>query len=184
MLINTTPPTADQQLRFAEWMPLALAQARLGLEAGEAPIGCVLFHEDGAVVSSAYNTMVATSCLVAHAEINALMSAAGKTAIGERLTMVSSLEPCVMCTGAAMEAGVTTIVFALRAPADAGTTRVQAPSSPGGSNPDIFGDVLASASRKLFVDWITRHEDNASRDVQRRFVAQLLMLTKSMNGRD
>jgi tRNA(adenine34) deaminase len=175
--MTDTPLPAIKQSHFTGWVSLALAQAEYALDAGEAPIGCVLLREDGSVVASAYNTMVATGCLIAHAEINALTAAAGKTVRGERLTMVSSLEPCVMCTGAAMEAGVATIVFALRAPADAGSTRVRPPSSPEASMPDIFGDVLADSSRKLFVDWLSRHEGDASRESQRRFVSQLLALT-------
>lgn len=175
--MTDSPLTATKHSQFTGWVSLALAQAEQALAAGEAPIGCVLLREDGSVVASAYNTMLASGCLIAHAEINALTAAAGKSVPGERLTMVSSLEPCVMCTGAAMEAGVATIVFALRAPADAGSTRVQPPSSPEASVPDIFGDVLADSSRKLFVDWIDKHEGDASRESQRRFISQLLALT-------
>ncbi len=158
-------------------MLLALEQAELALSAGEAPIGCVLLRADGSLLSVGYNTMVATGNLVAHAEINALISAAGKTAEGESLIMVSTLEPCVMCTGAAMQAGVVRIVYALKAPADSGTSRVKPPESPDSTLPEVVGDVRAGSSRKLFTDWMERHAGDESRAVQRRFVDQLLALT-------
>ena len=160
-----------------DWMLLALQQAERALTKGEAPIGCVLLHADGTVVASAYNTMVSSGSLIAHAEINVFAAGAGKTAEGESLTLVSILEPCVMCLGAAMQAGVGTVVYGLQAPADAGTGRVKPPASPDATMPVIIGDVLADYSRKLFADWIEMHEGDASRDAQRRFVTQLLTLT-------
>ena len=44
-----------------------------------------------------------------------------------------------MCTGAAMEAAVDVILFGLRAPADAGSSRVEPPQSPESQMPRIIG---------------------------------------------
>ena len=51
-----------------------------------------------------------------------------------------------MCTGAAMEAAVDTIIYGLRAPADAGTGRVAPPRSPESQMPRIISDVRAAES--------------------------------------
>ena len=171
--------TRQQVGKASDWMLLALEQAERGLAAGEAPIGCVLLRADGSLLSTGFNSMRATGNLIAHAEINALVAAAGKTAEGEPLIMVSTLEPCVMCTGAVMEAGVVTIVYALQAPADSGTSRVKPPESPDSTAPEIVGNVRAHASRTLFTEWTVRHAGDASRAAQRRFVEQLLALTDS-----
>ena len=51
--------------------------------------------------------------------------------LGKRgIALVSTLEPCVMCLGAAMEVGVTRVLFGLNAPADNGTQQVKPPESP------------------------------------------------------
>ena len=118
--------TGDEQARA--WMRQALTVAAEGLASGEAPIGSLLVQQDGRVVGSGHNLMHGTRNVILHAEIVALSSAAGKVCWGSRgLTLVSTLEPCVMCTGAAMEAGVDRIIFGLPAPADCGTGRVMAP---------------------------------------------------------
>jgi len=180
--MNAALNPATIRAHVSSWMRLALDQAEQALSAGEAPIGCVLLHADGSVLSAGFNTMVATGNLIAHAEINAFTSAAGRTAEGESLILVSTLEPCVMCTGAAMQAGVVTIVYALKAPADAGTSRVKPPESPDSTMPEVIGDVFADASRKLFTDWIMLHDGDQSRAAQRRFVDQLLALTATVSA--
>jgi tRNA(Arg) A34 adenosine deaminase TadA len=77
-----------------------------------------------------------------------------------------------MCTGAAMEAAVDTIIYALRAPADNGSTRVQPPQSPESQMPRIVGHVLAGESRALFEEWLDANRDTP----QASFVKQLLEL--------
>ena len=159
------------------WMDLALAQSRLALDVGEAPIGCVLLNSSGDVIGVGYNTLLATGNPTLHAEINAFAAAAGRFGAAKDLVMVSTLEPCVMCTGAAMQAGVTTIVYGLQAPADSGTGRVSPPTSPGATNPTVIGNIGALESRELFVAWMEKHDGDESRAEQRAFVEQLLTLT-------
>jgi tRNA(adenine34) deaminase len=149
----------------------ALAVAREGMAAGEAPIGCVIARGDGRIITRAFNEMNRTQCKIAHAEIVAFHRAAGAVPLDARdLILVSTLEPCVMCTGAAMEAAVDTIVFGLRAPADSGTGRVTPPQSPESQMPAIIGDVLAQESRALFEQWLARNADSP----QAAYVKQLL----------
>ncbi|MDQ3440524.1 MAG: deaminase, partial [Planctomycetota bacterium] len=120
------------------------------------------------------NEMNRTRNKTAHAEIVAFARAAGKVPLDARdLLLVSTLEPCVMCTGAAMEAAVDTIVYGLRAPADSGTGRVTPPQSPESKMPRILGDVLADESRKLFEEWLARNADSP----QAAYVKQLLATT-------
>jgi HAD superfamily hydrolase (TIGR01549 family) len=152
----------------------ALAAAREGMAAGEAPIGCALADGDGRVVARGFNRLNATEDRTAHAEMVTFREAAGRVPAAARdLILVSTLEPCVMCTGAAMEAAVDTIVYALRAPADNGSTRVQPPQSPESQMPRIVGDVLAGESRELFEAFLKVVKNPK----QRAFVEQLLTLT-------
>ncbi len=158
----------------------ALAAAREGMGAGEAPIGCVLARGDGSIVARAFNEMNRTQSKIAHAEIVAFQRAAGKVPLDARdLILVSTLEPCVMCTGAAMEAAVETIVFGLRAPADSGTGRVTPPQSPESQMPRIIADVLADESRRLFEQWLAMNATSP----QAAYVKQLLSQTPEANDR-
>ncbi|MEO5929679.1 MAG: HAD-IA family hydrolase [Candidatus Kapaibacterium sp.] len=131
-LATASPGPAHLTNDFMErLMREALATARDGMEAGEAPIGAVLARGDGTIIARGHNRMQATGSKVAHAEMVAFEAAAGKVPIDARdLLLISTLEPCVMCTGAAMQGAVDVIVYGLRAPADSGTGRVRPPQSP------------------------------------------------------
>jgi len=159
---------------LTRWMEEALLEARIGLEAGEAPIGALLVNADGDVIGRGHNTIRATGNPTMHAEMNAFANGAGKFDDTGGLCLVSTLEPCVMCTGAAMQAGVTTIIYGLPAPADSGTGRVSPPTSPDATNPVVTGGIRAAASRALFVQWLENHEGDESREGQRAFISQLL----------
>lgn len=93
-------------------MALALAQARLALAAGEVPIGAVIVAA-GKVVGEGFNQPIAARDPTAHAEIVALRQAA--TATGNyRLTgctLYVTVEPCVMCVGAAFHARLDRLVY-------------------------------------------------------------------------
>jgi tRNA(adenine34) deaminase len=93
----------------------ALAQARAAEEAGEAPVGAVV-AVDGEIVGRGANASIARNDPTAHAEVLALREAA--TRIGNyRLTgstLYCTLEPCVMCAGALVNARVKRLVFGAR----------------------------------------------------------------------
>lgn len=155
----------------------ALAAAREGMAAGEAPIGCVIARGDGTVVARGWNEMNASGSKIAHAEIVTFGRLGDGVPLDARdLVMVSTLEPCVMCTGAAMVSAVDTILFGLRAPADSGSGRVRPPESPESQMPRIVGDVLARECRALFAEWYAEHEG----EEQAKYVGQLLELTKDL----
>ena len=97
-----------------ELMELALDQARAAAAAGEAPIGAILFDPaSGAVIARAHNQPIGLSDPTGHAEILALRSAAEQ--LGNYrltgLTLVVTLEPCAMCTGAISHARIGRLVF-------------------------------------------------------------------------
>ena len=95
-------------------MAVALAEARAAADAGEAPIGAVVFDPlNGEVVARAGNAPIGTSDPTAHAEIRALREAA-KARGNYRLTdlvLVVTLEPCAMCAGAISHARIGRLVF-------------------------------------------------------------------------
>jgi HAD superfamily hydrolase (TIGR01509 family) len=163
--------------RLESLMDEALAEARAGMDEGnDAPIGAVLARGDGTVLARGHNRLHSGRDRIAHAEIEALAAAAGAVPSGARdLVLVTTLEPCVMCTGAAMEAAVDTVVFGLRAPPDAGSDRVRAPSSPESQMPRIVGPLRAERSRALLEEWLAR----GGNVDQRAYVEQVLTSRES-----
>ena len=97
-------------------MRLALEEAARAGRSGEVPVGAVIVSAAGDVLAAAHNQPVARNDPTAHAEMLALRDAAAK--IGnyrlEGTTMYVTLEPCVMCAGALVQARVARLVFGSR----------------------------------------------------------------------
>ena len=96
-------------------MPRALDLARSAAEAGEAPIGCVIVDETGAVIAEGANAPIASHDPTAHAEIVALRKAAAALEnyrLKPNLTLYVTLEPCAMCAGAISHARIARLVYA------------------------------------------------------------------------
>ncbi len=93
-------------------MRVALAEARAGLTAGEVPVGAVVVLDD-VIIGQAHNAPIALGDPTAHAEVLALREAARKAGNYRlpRATLYATLEPCVMCCGAAIHARVARIVY-------------------------------------------------------------------------
>ena len=79
----------------------ALEQAKTGLREGGLPIGSVLADRNGDIVARGYNLRVQTGDPTAHAETVCIRNAGRRRDWGE-LTLVSTLSPCIMCTGTAL----------------------------------------------------------------------------------
>jgi tRNA(adenine34) deaminase len=97
------------------FMQEALALAREAERAGEVPVGAVLV-QDGIILGRGFNSPISRNDPTAHAEIQALRQAAG-AARNYRLegaVLYVTLEPCVMCAGAAVAARIARLVFGSR----------------------------------------------------------------------
>jgi len=79
----------------------AITEARKGLAEGGLPIGSVLADSQGRIVARGHNLRVQTGDPTAHAETVCLRNA-GRRRDWPELTLVSTLSPCIMCTGTAL----------------------------------------------------------------------------------
>jgi len=79
----------------------AIAEARLGLSEGGIPIGSVLAAAGGKIISRGHNLRVQTGDPTAHAEVACIRNA-GRRTDWHKLVLVSTLSPCIMCTGASL----------------------------------------------------------------------------------
>jgi tRNA(adenine34) deaminase len=92
-------------------MELALGQAMLS--GVDVPVGAVLLDPAGQVVAAAHNEKELTGDPTAHAELLAIQrvgKAKGDWRL-EDLTLVVTLEPCVMCAGAIVAARIPKVIF-------------------------------------------------------------------------
>lgn len=99
-------------------MHLALQQAEMAGEQGEAPVGAVVLDYCGDVLATAHNQTVLQVDPAGHAEIVALRMAAARVG-NHRLNgavLVVTLEPCLMCLGAMVQARIAGLVFGARDP--------------------------------------------------------------------
>ncbi|HEX6822905.1 MAG TPA: nucleoside deaminase [Candidatus Sulfotelmatobacter sp.] len=79
----------------------ALQEAKTGLREGGLPIGSALADRAGRVVARGHNLRVQTGDPTAHAETVCIRNA-GRRRDWHELTLVSTLSPCIMCTGTAL----------------------------------------------------------------------------------
>ncbi|MGA2620083.1 MAG: tRNA adenosine(34) deaminase TadA [Thermoguttaceae bacterium] len=94
------------------FMQQALAEARQALDEDEVPVGAIIVHE-GRVIARAHNQRERLRDPTAHAEMIAITQAAqGRQSWRlEGCTLYVTLEPCVMCAGAIVQARIPTLVF-------------------------------------------------------------------------
>jgi len=97
----------------ASAMRRALALAAEASAASEIPVGAVVLDSAGVIIAEGRNTREATHDPTGHAEIEALRSAAASVGSWnlEGHTLVVTLEPCVMCAGAILQARISRVVF-------------------------------------------------------------------------
>ena len=133
------------------FMRVALSEAAKAAESGEIPVGAVIV-QNGKILSLAHNRCEELHTATAHAECLAIAEA-GKQTGSWRLsdcTLYVTLEPCPMCTGAAINARIGRIVYAAKDPrAGACESLVKLPAYPLESSPKCEGGLLEEEALSL-----------------------------------
>lgn len=105
------------ELDDADVMAIALDEARAAIDHGDVPIGAVVVR-DGQIIARRHNERELTGDPTAHAEVLALRDAAA--VVGnwhlDECTLYVTLEPCVMCAGALVNARIGAVVYAATDP--------------------------------------------------------------------
>ncbi len=96
-------------------MKMALHEAEIALEKDEVPIGCIIVSNNR-VIARAHNLTETLNDVTAHAEMQAITSAANFLG-GKYLKdcrMYVTMEPCVMCSGALSWSQISKVVIGAR----------------------------------------------------------------------
>lgn len=112
LAIIEQPMNDKEREKDERYMRMALQEARAAFDAGEIPVGVIVVCKDR-VVARAHNLTERLDDVTAHAEMQAITSAAA-TLGGKYLTdctLYVTLEPCVMCAGAIGWAQLSRLVF-------------------------------------------------------------------------
>ena len=137
-------------------MRAALEEARAAAAHGDVPVGAVVVRE-GRIIARRHNERELSNDPTAHAEVLALRDAAA--AVGswrlDDCTLVVTLEPCVMCAGAALSARIGTLVFGAADPKGGATGSLYSVVSDPrlNHNPPTVHGVLAEECADLLTDF-------------------------------
>jgi tRNA(adenine34) deaminase len=142
----------NSQAQDEYWMQLALLQAAKAADNGEIPVGAVLIGKEG-LLAAAGNSPIRHQDPTAHAEIIVIRSAAALLH-NYRLpgtTLYVTLEPCVMCMGALIQARIERLVYGATDPKTGAADSVYFIGNDGCLNHKIQvrGGVLAKQSSIL-----------------------------------
>lgn len=99
-------------MEYDKLMRLALAEAELAIPHGDVPVGALVVVE-GDVIASRHNERQLATDPTAHAEVLAMRDACQQLGTWrlDNATLISTLEPCTMCAGVAVNARIQKVVF-------------------------------------------------------------------------
>lgn len=135
------------------YMSMAIEEAKKAKDADELPIGSALVANNE-LICLGQTSVVRQGTIVAHGEITALHEAKYKIYTDNRpLILYSTLEPCLMCIGAAMQCGVDIIVYGMKCKPDGATATIKGISMPGQKTPEIISGILENECLNVFRSW-------------------------------
>lgn len=151
--------SADAQ-RDIDWMTRALEEARRAAANGELPIAAILVGGSDEITRAQTQTGRRKS-MTGHAELWALIEAQRQVYSAQRsLTIYTTLEPCLMCLGAAIQCGVDEIVFAMPAAPDGGNRFIGSIRAAGQKTPVVRSGVLADSAFQMMRSFVQNNPDH------------------------
>ena len=149
----------EETMEHEKYMRMALRQAREALSAGEFPVGCVMVYDGEVVASGRRSNSVGRPNEIDHAEILALRAllADDRSLDLGRVTVYSTMEPCLMCYATMLVNGIRRFVFSYEDAMGGGTNLPLPMLSPlySGMNVTIVGEVLRNESLALFKEFFS-----------------------------
>ena len=100
-------------MNYQSLMKQAIAITQEVKSSGDVPVGALIVNDNGEILSSGKNEREKDNDPTAHAEIVAIRKASEKLGSWrlDELTLIVTLEPCVMCAGAILQSRIKRLVF-------------------------------------------------------------------------
>ncbi len=149
------------------WMRRALALGEKAAQAGEVPVGAVLVAEDK-IIGEGFNSRLSSSRTIAHAEVMALEDYNARSGLWRAFpgtSLVVTVEPCLMCTGALLWARIDSIYYGCPDNKNAGLVRVK----------PLIGEGVYDHRFKLVQDGVLKEE---AQDLISSFFSQVRLEKK------
>ena len=140
----------------ARWITRSFDLARQGASEGGVPVGSCLVR-DGTLISEGYNRRQQDGAVIYHGEMDAIRRAGLDVRWRETL-LYTSLSPCMMCAGTAVQFGIPRVVIgdATNFGGNEGFLRDRGVEVVVAENPDLVA---------FFRDWMTAHPDIWNGDI-------------------
>lgn len=138
-------------MQHQDYMKLALEQALIAKDQGEIPIGSILVV-DNQVIAKGFNQTITLKDPTAHAEIQCIRQAChqlGNHRLPEA-TLYITLEPCIMCYGAIIQARINHVVFGASDPKSGSFSKGNLTQILGlNHRPEFTDNIMEPACREL-----------------------------------
>lgn len=142
-----------------KYMREALALAREAAEAGEVPVGCVVFDEAGEIIGRGRNRREEARDACAHAEVEAIRAACAQRGSWNLsgCGLAVTLEPCPMCAGAIINARLSLVAYGAKEPLSGSVGSViNLFEENYGRKPKVYGGVLREDCADILSEFFAR----------------------------
>jgi tRNA(adenine34) deaminase len=148
---------------YEAWMKEALNEALRAYDAEEVPIGCVIVKNER-IIARGFNQVEVLRDATAHAEMIAITSASEAVDNWRLLdtTLVVTVEPCIMCFGAALLSRVSRIIYGAPEPRfGACGSQISLHQQKGFQTPpEVIGGVMEEDCRALLQEFFKQRRNN------------------------
>ena len=153
------------------WMELALEEAKDAMSKGELPVAAILVSKD-TEITRAQTQVIRKKSIAAHGELFALLEAKDEIYTKERpLKLYTTLEPCLMCLGAAIQCGIDEIIYSMRVVPNGASEFIKQLEETGQKIPSIRGGVLSGKEIELMKEFYKSHPGSFGAPYAKSFLA-------------
>lgn len=146
--------------RYSELMSELLKELAEMSNSVDVPVGALVLDKNLEVIAKSFNNRVEKNDPTAHAEIEAIRKA-GQKLNNWRLddcTLLVTLEPCQMCSGAILQSRISRVVFGAFEPKTG--FLVSKNSHPENTNIEIISGVMEEEISKILSNWFRDKRSN------------------------
>ena len=146
--------------RYSDLMSELLNELAEMTNSVDVPVGALVLDKNLELIAKSFNNRVEKNDPTAHAEIEAIRIA-GQKLNNWRLddcTLIVTLEPCQMCSGAILQSRISRVVFGAFEPKSG--FLVSRNSNPENTNIEIISGVMEEESSKILSNWFRDKRSN------------------------